>query len=645
MSAICGILHTDGRPVSGEVLTRMVAALHTWGPDGSDMWREGNVGLGHLMFHNTPEAVGDSMPKRNRAGNLVITGRARLDNRDELFEQLGLEGSQSRTLPDSSLILAAYEKWGGECPEHLLGDWSFAVWDRTRRRLFLARDHHGNTGIYYYQKGPVFAFSSGLKGILSLPGETFEPFPLRIAQVLLAWLGNPEATCYKDLLRLPPAHSLTLTEQGVSVRRYWHPERTPELRFRSDDEYVEAFLEVFARAVRCRLRTLGEVAVALSGGLDSGSVTAIAARELGVQGRRLQTYTSIPLHEPGAAAGLDRTTDEGPLVELVARRWSNLDTFYVKAESLGPVDGLRRALELFDEPRHGAPNFYWILALMREAQGRGVRTLLTGQGGNATISWNGAGYLAQELARGHLRKFFEELYGLKRVSGRPLWRLLAGQARQLLSLPSLGQLGNTLLRRGPWVGYSAIHMNMARELGIHQRMRRKGHDPYLQATADPVKNRLRTLQPGASPVGFYWQETGAGFEMEVRDPTLDRRVIDYCFAIPQDQYFRNGWDRWLIRRAMADKLPGEVVWNTRRGKQAADLVHRLKAGLPDLQSAYEKMRESELVGKFLDRRRIDDVIGRLVENGVDSKISYETETVVMRGLMVGMFLLRFEPEE
>jgi asparagine synthase (glutamine-hydrolysing) len=151
MSAIFGIFNLDGKPVKLENLERMQQAMAYWGPDGSGVWCEGPVGLGHLMLHNTPESLYETLPLQSETGELILTAGARLDNRDELFRVLKVSPSERASLPDSALILRAYQKWGADCPTHLLGDWAFALWDARHRRLFIARDHYGNTGLYYHQ--------------------------------------------------------------------------------------------------------------------------------------------------------------------------------------------------------------------------------------------------------------------------------------------------------------------------------------------------------------------------------------------------------------------------------------------------------------------------------------------------------------
>ena len=136
MSGIAGIFFLDTQPVDRSVLERMVESLAHRGPDGAGVWSEGPVGLGHRMLWPTPESLHEKLPLVSKSGDLVLTADARLDNRDELVRALGITGRPREEIGDGELILGAYEKWGERCPERLLGDFPFAIWDRRRQALF-----------------------------------------------------------------------------------------------------------------------------------------------------------------------------------------------------------------------------------------------------------------------------------------------------------------------------------------------------------------------------------------------------------------------------------------------------------------------------------------------------------------------------
>ncbi len=142
---------------------------------------------------------------------------------------------------------------------YLLGDWSFALWDNRKQELFIARDRNGISGIYYYANARFIAFASSIKGLLSLSEVPRRLNEQRLAQILVIYPDpriNKNAQLYSDVLSLPPAHCLTVTEDRLEVEEYWRLEDTPKTQLGSDDEYVEAFLELYSDAVQCRLKKL-----------------------------------------------------------------------------------------------------------------------------------------------------------------------------------------------------------------------------------------------------------------------------------------------------------------------------------------------------------------------------------------------------
>ena len=271
MSAIFGLINLDGAPVQADALVRMQQALAYWGENGGGIWQQDNVGLGCNIRQITPESRYETFPVTGAADNLVLTGDARLDNREDLCRVLGIPQVDWPTTPDTLLLLLAYERWGQDCPDRLWGDWSLAVWDKPRQQLFLARDHHGITGFYYFHNSRCLAFASGKKGLLALPQVPKNPNPLRLAQILTAWQGEGVQTAYAGIWRLPPAHTLTITGREIVKRRYWRAEETPELHLPRVEDYHERFLELYQAAVTSRLRSIRPVGATLSGGLDSGS--------------------------------------------------------------------------------------------------------------------------------------------------------------------------------------------------------------------------------------------------------------------------------------------------------------------------------------------------------------------------------------
>jgi asparagine synthase (glutamine-hydrolysing) len=638
MSAIFGKFHFDGRPVSPSELLTMQKAMAYWVSDDDGRWCEGPVGLGNLRRNNTPESLQDTLPWVCPESGDVITASARLDNRDELLKTLSIPRSDPADIPDSRIILSAYQTWGEACADRLIGDWLCAIWNARERQLFIARDHHGISGLYYYRDSRNFIFASSLKGLLALPEVPRRPDPLTIARVLVAWQVEGEPTCYEGVLRLPPAHTMTVTTQGVAVTRFWDLEQTPELILSSDEEYVEAFLEIYAEAVRCRLRCSAPVGVTLSGGLDSGSVAALAARELGTRGQRLAAYSSVPIAGSEEIDGKGYFGDETPFIEATAELAGNIDVNKVDAREVSPIEGINRSLFIHDQPVHAAANMYWITALIAQAQSQGLGAILSGQGGNQTVSWSGGTQppLVEDLVKLQWGALGKKLRTPPRITGRWLW----GAVKRQIVRPLLAPVRRFRVPPDVWREYSAIEGEFARELDISRRMFQSGHDPTFKRM-NAKEARLSVLQPGGSIVGQSWYEIGGAYGLEVRDPTLDSRLMSFCWSIPRSQYIRDGQDRMLIRRAMAGALPDRVLWNSRKGKQAADIRQRLLEHSGQVDEVLTQLEQSTLACRYLDLSRMRGAF-QSVQQSSDRNTYRQCGSILLRGLMVGLFLQRFD---
>jgi asparagine synthase (glutamine-hydrolysing) len=641
VSGIFGILNLDGRPVAPSWLQAMHERMAYWGPDGSLIWQEGAIGLGYLQLFNTPESHGESLPRQDPASGVVLTAHARIDNRDDLIADaelgIALSSQPQLAITDSELLLRAYLRWGEQCVHHLIGDWAFAAWNPAGRKFFLARDHHGISVIYYHRHSRFIAFASSIKGLLAIPDIPQRPNLFRIAQVLASWPGDGVQTAYEEILRLPAAHALTVTADRVETYRYWNPENGKAVRLDSDGEYVEAFLEIYRKAVRCRLRSDRPVGAMLSSGLDSGSVCALAARELEARGKCLPVFTSIPIYNTAGTISPGRYGDESPFVEANRQFIGNLQVNYIRAETISPLSGMERSLNLHDDPGHAAGNAYWITALLQTAQQQGLGVLLTGQMGNSTISWVGwVENLLPLILKGRWRTFWSKTKGLE----PSLWKVVKRHLVRPIALPLRDRIQRyRYLAREPWTEYSAINLKFAQSLDLTRRMYASGHDPFFKSPSDPVQTRLKLIQAGAG-IGSSWAENGAGYDLEVRDPTMDKRLMEFCLAIPIEQYRRNGQDRWLIRRAMEGLLPDQVRLNTRRGLQAADLGHRFLATLPEVQTMMARLEQSELAREVLDLPKMNHVLQAL-QKKVNVTTTDQCVTILARGMMAGMFLLRF----
>jgi asparagine synthase (glutamine-hydrolysing) len=591
VSAIAGIFFLDGRPVDRLVLERMVGSIAHRGPDGEGTWREGPVGLGHRMLWTTPESLHEELPLVRKSGDLVLTADVRLDNRDELITALGIASRPRQEIGDGELILGAYERWGERCPEKLLGDFTFAIWDRRRQELFCARDHMGVKPFYYYRSDRVFVFASEIKALLCLPEVPRRLNEVRVADYLVGISEDKEITFYQGILRLPPAHSMTMNRDRVLIRPYWSLDPSREVRFRSDEEYAEAYREVFTEAVRCRLRGTSQVGSLLSGGLDSSSIVCVAQELLSKEGdRQLHTFSSIFDDLPQC--------DERPFIDAVLAR-GGFEPRSVRADRLSPLTDLDRVLWHEDEA-FWAPNLFIHWALHGAARQQGVRVLLDGLGGDSTVS-HGFEYLTQLAARGRWIALSTEVRALSRHRNFSLWSLLLRYTIKPLAPEPIRQAWRVLRERNQqpaWGRNTVIRTEFARYVGVAERYQALEGERSRPART-LREDHWRDLTSGIHPYALEESNrVAAAFFVEPRYPFYDRRLVEFCLALPPEQRLSQGWTRVIVRRALAGTLPNKIQWRAGKANWRANFQRGLLSEREVLEEVLSD--DSQVIEEYVD---------------------------------------------
>ena len=559
MSGIAAVWRLDGAPLHQATLDRMIERLAPPAADAVGTWLDGPVGLGHRMLHATPESLQQKLPLAGDTGEVVVTADARLDNRVELMSALGLAHRAADGVSDGELVLRAWERWGEECPARLLGDFAFALWDARRRVLFCARDQAGVKPLYYHLGSRLVAVASETKALLAIPDVPRRLDEISIAACLVPGLDDRVATFYEGILRLPAGHCLTVTAGGGTARAYWQLDPTRELRPGSDADYAEQFRELFTDAVRCRLRSVSPAAAALSGGLDSSSVVCVARAVQEAAGTGpLATYTARFQTIPRC--------DEGAYVAAVEAQ-GGLAPRHLPGDMLDPLGDLEGLPGREDETFH-APGYYMHGALYRAARSDGARVFLEGTGGDLVVS-HGTGYLHDLARQGRWLALGREVQQLSRAFQRPSWRTLRAVAGAVA--PPLFRRAWRHLRYRGFLGPPLIRADFARRIGLDERLRAAEprwsggdvegarHEHWRLLTSARLAAILETVAALGGTAGI-----------DVRDPFLDRRVMEFCLALPVSQKIRQGRTRVVARHALGSLLPPEI--RDRPGKAPLDLM-------------------------------------------------------------------------
>lgn len=537
----------------------MLDTLAHRGPDGMAHWRDGSVALGQCVQATTPQEAGSPPSLNGTVGPLAIAADARLDNRAALVSALGLAPRQGRHLPDHTLILHAYEQWGVNCAERLVGAFAFVIWDGRTRRLYCARDHVGLRPLYYYRSADVLAVASEIKALLGLPEVSRQPNEVRIADYLQHMTQDKEGTFYADVHRLPPAHTLTVTPDRIHRRQYWALDPDRELELESDAAYAERYKTLFTQAVEDRLRSASPVGSCLSGGLDSSSVTCVA-RALS------EIRTEHPLDTFSLVFDEVPASDERPYIEAVLEQ-EGLQPHFIQGDELDPFEALDQMLWHLDEPFF-TPNLFLNWHLLHAAQRQGVGVLLDGFLGDNVVS-HGSRLLTELAVTGRWGQLAREIsYVVAQQGGS--WRTAGRLMRRFVLKPIFEEPVHRVWSHAQQSVFpqrnnaSFMDRDLARRIRWRERARAFGEEgPKTRWTARGEHHDDLTsgVIPGALEIA---NKAAAAFGIEPRFPFADRRLMEYCLAVPPMQKCRNGKTRDIARRGLADYLPDRI--RTRHGK-------------------------------------------------------------------------------
>ncbi|MBW4577472.1 MAG: lasso peptide isopeptide bond-forming cyclase [Aphanothece sp. CMT-3BRIN-NPC111] len=631
MSAIAGIYYLDGRLVDRTDLERMVISLAHRGPNGSGIWCQGSVGFGHQMLWTTPESLQEKLPLVHQTGYFAITADARIDNRPELMAALSLK--QQREISDSELILAAYEKWGERSPEKLLGDFAFVIWDKRRQVLFCARDHFGVKPFYYYRSHHIFVFATEIKALLCLPEIPRQLNETRVGDYLIPILEDKTITFYQDILRLAPGHDMVVGQKEMRwceapsfgrSHSYWSLDPARELKLGSNQEYAEAFRELFTEAVRCRLRSAFPVGSTLSGGLDSSSVTCVA-REL------LAEKNQQPLHTFSAIFDKVTQCDERPFINAVLAQ-GNLKPDYIHTDQLSPFTNINRMLWHEDEA-FVVPNLFMIWGLYGAAFEQGVRVVLDGHDGDTTVS-HGFSYLSDLARTWQWHTLVKELKPLAKHFHTSPRKLLLRYGLKPLAPKPIQDIWK-ILRRGNQFIWKAknhtINSDFAQRLALEERIQfLQAHQAYLAQTAREA--HYRGLTNGLNPLTLEEADkVAAAFSVELRHPFFDKRLAEFCLAIPADQKLNQGWTRMVMRRAMANILPIEIQWRGGKTNLSANFLHGLQIFDRELLESVI-FQKSEIIEQYVNINALREVYARFISqemNNADALILWKSVTLAL----------------
>jgi asparagine synthase (glutamine-hydrolysing) len=559
MCGIAGVFHVDGKPVSTEALKRMTDIVRHRGPDGEGFWSDSSVGLGHRRLAILDLTAAGEQPMRNDDGSFVITYNGEVYNHLDLMKELGTKGHRFRSRTDTEVVLRAFQQWGLESLNRLNGMFAFAIWDKKAKELTLARDRYGVKPLYYYYKGGTLLFGSEIKSILQHPEAKARVSIDALNEYFSFQNTFSYLTLFEDIRILPPGHFLRikLGEKGVPKPEEYWDFSFEEDRSLGEDEAAEELTRLFERAVERNLQGDVEIGAYLSGGMDSGSIVAVASQTR----KNLKTFTCG--FDLSSASGLELNFDERARAETLSHLYKSEQ--YEVVLKAGDMERIMPDLIWhLEDHRVGQcyPNYY-----ISRLAAKFVKVVLSGTGGDeifAGYPWRYYFALNSEASGNYTQKYYD------------FWqRLVPDQVK-----PSFFSQGKGLPAQSSFKAFSGVFKSL----------------DLAACTPEEYVNRSLYFEAKTFLHGLLVVEDKLSMAngLESRVPFLDNELVDFAQTVrvsfklknlreqgprlnenevrpKHNLYFSETRDgKLLLRRALSKYLPEEYTHGLKQGFSAPD---------------------------------------------------------------------------
>jgi len=610
VTAIAGYLSCGGSVRPADACAELLAAQAALGPHDRAIRSIDRISFGRNLFKLLPEDAFDRQPLLGGGGRHMLTADIRIDNRSELAEQLAVGHEALRRLSDADLLLVAWEKWNEGALDRILGDFAFALWDAEQQQLSLVRSALALKPLFYHVGSDFIAFASAPSGLHALGSIRKALNRGQAASYAAGVIPQGSATIFQAIERVKPGHMLRFKGQRAEASQFWDVRRG-ELRLRKPDDYAEALREHLDRAVAARLRRFGgEVASHLSGGRDSNAVAATAAGLLSADNERLLAYTAAPrIAYPGPTIK-GTLADESALAAATAYMHPNMDHFICRPDGRSAFVELEQIDHLNEGPFGHLSNLSWWSQINDDASRRGASILLVGQAGNFGLSAGGESHLPDLLRESGLTQWWQAArgFGGGSVAG---WRSVLNRSFGHFLPRALYSLA---LRASGREAKSTFDIPFLRT-------------PYREQAEADLGAELGELRPPRSFFEYRREMvlrrddgskiSQARWGIDTRDPTSDRRLVEFCFSLPVEALIAPGKARPLFEAAMSDRIAPQVLSSLLRGYQAADWHETITKS--EVSERFNRYKQHDLVGELLDVDHVQSMIDRWPSSGWEDR--------------------------
>lgn len=586
-------------------------------PDREGVWRSESACLHERRIFNAAANRDTEIPLVCPETGVALAFWGRLDNRESLAAALHIPRAQLATLTDGQLALACWSRWDDSMAEHLLGDFALAVIDAVRRRVFLARDPLGVKPLYYRLDSQGLAFATSVSVLRDVRQTPATPDSDWMARYLLRLSMSDRDTAYREIVKLPPGHTLMVSAGGQErLHRYhfWWDDAPPARR--RESRWVDAYRAILEESIRCRMDSDYPLGTENSGGLDSATITAYLAHLLGEPGHRLHSF-GFALCEQEPAYILETSQATRIIHNYIVTAGCTKDDYRQQKD---------RALRVLGYPEeHGNASGH--TPFYRECELHGIRSLFSGFGGDEVVT--NPGYLLRwELQdQGEVRAIWDILQGNIVTRGLRLGRTLwLGKKRPEYNHRFLAAW------RARWP-YHLLREEVVTRLGLHaQYMETARYDAPYRRINDFILEKLLTMPYIATRLENCTL-MAASHGIDYRWPLWDVRLVQQYLSTPSiEKVGPQGISRYLHRRAIAGVVPKRVTWKP--SKDMGDWnLQRNEREIGSCASAEQaRLLEADLhpaLDELIDRPKLMRMIQQAAQGRSDEGFSYAFKRGVM----------------
>ncbi|WP_312304235.1 asparagine synthase (glutamine-hydrolyzing) [Chryseobacterium sp.] len=539
MCGIAGIIYKDGTSVTKEILIKMTDKMLHRGPDAEGFYIKENLGFGHRRL-----AIIDPSNSANQPfllNNKVLTFNGAIYNYIELRTELEKEGYSFSSNSDTEVLIASYDFWGEKCVERFNGMWAFAIFDAEKNKIFCSRDRFGVKPFYYYTDEKKMIFASEIKPILEIESITEVNIQVMVQFIAVNLTEQTHETFFKDIYKLPGSHNLVycLDTNTFEIYQYYDIKFHKEISELNLEESVKLFQQELERSVKLRLRSDVKIGTALSGGLDSSYLAAVASNIYSEKTEQKLNVISVGSENPG--------NDESSYSKIVSNHLL-LNQHLIYPDKKVFEENMLKVITMQEEPFQGL-SIYMQSFLMSETHKSGIKVLLDGQGADEIL----LGYSRYTAAYIRNHNLSKNINFLLKIRSHYDISMLKGILSYLyFSVFFIRKLRILFRGRGLKTKY------------------RKNIDFTLMKNLTKSYSNIFKMQR----IELFWAQipellrfedkNSMAFSVETRLPFLDYKFVETCLSINNHFKIHQGWSKYILRRSMMGKLPDTITWRKRK---------------------------------------------------------------------------------